>query len=312
MADIVGTNFRVASAAVVNPPRAFNTVAVTVGGVPAEAVFVPSTTLLRVRIPDFRGDPNPAIVDDAISRVAFPAVDVVITNLDDDGVAIAGETVTAAAAYTYEQPLIRAPQGDPPLLQVFRELLRLLKRQVISRTAMQTHTDFGEGTGILFTELSEHPSVGLQMNIQRDPEYSYFDNEKIIIPMGGGVFREYDGTKTYMLVCPVTLSSKNPFEAHHLNAALIDAVAASVWLRVAPDPAFPGGTLNNYPLELVQPPEQIGGSNRVNITAFQAVLRVRGVPVVRGDPLTEQLFQISTISLSTTNTARQNVQTAPV
>ena len=51
--------------------------------------------------------------DPDTAQVTFPAVDIVITNLDNDGVAIPGETVTAAGVFQYQQALLFAELGDP-------------------------------------------------------------------------------------------------------------------------------------------------------------------------------------------------------
>lgn len=303
MIEITGTNFREQPSTPSVPPHAYKSVAVTVDGVAAEEVLVVSSTLLRVRVPDYRGDPNPELpgtVDESVSRVTFPAVDIVVTNLDDDGDPIGGETVTEASAFSYVQPLIRAPAGDPPLYQVFREFLWLLKRQVVSRVARATHTDFGD-SGEKITVLSKHPSIGLQMNLLRDPEYSYFDNETILVDNGDNTWSEYDASKTFMMMCPMTLSSQSETEVHHMVDALIDAHMATPWLNVQPDPSWPPGALNRYPLEMVDMPTQVGTVDRANIHAFAATMRIRGIPLVREDPLTTTIRRRMTISLGTTD-----------
>jgi hypothetical protein len=301
-ADIVGTNFRVLVATIEVPQSTDRpTVDVTVGGIAAEDVRVVSDTLLRVNIPTARLDPNssPAITDSKVSRVAFPAVDVVITNVDADGVAIPGETVTAAASYTYEQPLLRLPEGDPPVMQVTREFIRLLKKTVTSRIHKGTHTDFSVD-GETLTRLSDHPTVGIRMTLARDDEYSHFDNEKALLRVGP-VWQEFDVQRTVMVVYELTMSAKYERVAEHLLSRLIDTFMASPWLNVPADPDLPNGTENAYPLEPVVWPTQIGSIGRSNIYAYSATLRVRGVPILRGDPSRDAIRPITNITLVTSD-----------
>ena len=252
----------------------------------------------------------PALADAEVSRVSFPAVDIAITNLDSIGDPIGGETVTAVAAFTYQQPLIRLPKGDPPSLQVLTTFLRLLKRAVVSRAAPITHTDYGS-EGDILTQLSEHPSIGVRMEIQDDREYGYFDNEPTLFDVGGGNYEQYKLSKTVMYLFTLTISAGGEdgaqLEAIHMVDALIGLVIATPWLIVPSDPTYPLQTGNNkYPLEWVTMPTQIGSANRTNITAYNAQLRVRGVPIILDDPSTKNIKQITTIKLTTTDMSAAN------
>jgi len=323
--EIVGTNFRTTPVQyTVQQAESFPSVQVTVAGIPAEFVHVVSSTLLRVGIPTARFNPNvPALADAEVSRVTFPAVDIVITNVDIDGNPIAGETATEVGAYTYEQPLLRLPEGDPPMLQVFRQFLYLLKRTVVSRVAKSTHTDYGDAGGDV-TKLAEHPSVGVKLAWPRDVEYAYFDNEKQVLPIGGGLYQEYDIQQTVMMVASLTLSTKSETELFHMTQAVLDLCLASPWLNVPPDPDFPGDFsalqtarnipatgINRYPMEVTGWPEQIGSLGRTNVKANTAQIRVRGIPFLRGDPA-QIIHQITTIELTDTNMQGQNPVTVTV
>jgi hypothetical protein len=312
--EIVGTNFRIQTAdPTADPQPTSYTVEVTFNGVPAEFTLAVSSTLLRVAVPDYRGDPLAVagFRGSELSRFSFPAVDIVIQNLEDDGDPISGETVTAAAAYTYQQPLIRAPEGDPPLLQVLKTFLALLMKQVVTDVAQSTHTDFGE-EGETITALAEHPSVAVRMNVLRDPEYSQFDNEQIIVPVGGGRFNQYDAPKTYMLVLPLVLSAKTETEMQHMLAQFLNISSVTPWLNVQPDPDWPLPQVNRYPLEFMQLPQQAGSADRTNVKAYSAQVRIRGIPVVHGNPIAEQIPQISTIILSTAQLPVENVASTEV
>jgi hypothetical protein len=324
MVDIVGTGFRLRSQDFTIPVGHVETppVGVTFDGIDAEKVLIVSDTLMRVRVPDLRSDPSAtaatrkAMADATLSRISFPPVDIVITNLDDAGDPIAGETVTASEAFTYVQPLIRPPEPDPPFLQVLRKFLQLLKKQIVSQSAINTHTDFAV-EGATFSELSAHPALGVRMNVARDVEYSYFDNEKYVVPhpTEPDSHQELDASRTWMLILPITISSKSMTECQHMIAELVDLVMATPWLQVPADTRFPlsaAGDYNAYPLELVNPPAQVGGANAANVIAFQATVQIRGIPVVRNDPLTSIVRQYGDIDLVTTDMQGDNPQVIPL
>lgn len=129
---ITGSNFQLPPAppatgrAPVPPP----TVVVTFGGEPAVDVGVTETGELFCRTPDH--DPG--------------VVDVVLTNVDVDGVAIPGESVTLAAAYTFVRPDLTQPDE---LARVLGHLLLKLRQQIIDNTDWSAHTDYDDTTGDL-------------------------------------------------------------------------------------------------------------------------------------------------------------------
>ena len=71
------------------------TVRILFGGEEAFEVQTESTT--KVWCPDATGNPG--------------LVNVTVTNIDQDGVAVAGETATKTNAFTYIRPYIRVPSG---------------------------------------------------------------------------------------------------------------------------------------------------------------------------------------------------------
>lgn len=310
--QISGTNFRAVDVPYAVPQQNERpTVAVTFAGVEAEKVWVLSETELRARVPSARFSPNPDIeeqvkLDPDVSQITFSAVDIVITNLDDSGEPIAGETTTAPGVYSYQQPLLRLPAGDPPLLQVLRELLQLLKLSLVPRVAWSSHTDYGDDDAF-FTALSQHPSVGLRIEFPDDDEYSHHDNVPQLFARPGDLWDEYAMQKTVMLVATLTLSSRSSSEAIRLVNGLFDLQMATPWLIVPPDPNYPIAIPDNrYPLELSRHPAQVGSVNRVNVTAFTAQLRVRGIPIIHGDPSTASVRRRMDLYLTTSNMQGQS------
>lgn len=307
IAIITGTNFRAVEpgydTSVGDGWDATATVAVTVGGVEVEKVWVRSDTELNVRIPTAQFNPTNDIatavrVNPDVSKITFSSLDVVITNLDDDGNPIVGESATASGVYSYEQPLIRLPEGDPPLMQVLVQFLRLLKRNIVSRVAVGTHTDYADEDAT-YTVLAEHPSVSVRMDVAADLEYSHYDNTTQLFDTGSNEWVEYDMQHTVMLQFSLILSSQDTEEVLHMASNLLDMQMASPWLIVPPDPDYPITIPNNrYPLEFTQLPKQLGSPNRANVCAYSAQLRVRGVPILRGDPATETIKRRMDLTLA--------------
>ena len=317
--EVVGTGFRVRTATVQIPDQQTQpTVRVRFEGVSAgsgwannASVRVLSDTLLRVSVPEFKGNPNiPGILDASLTRLSFPACNIVIQNVDDAGVDIPGETVTATGVYTYEQPLLSLPDGDPPLMQITRELIYMLKRQVISRVGMNTHTDFGED-GATATFLAEHPAIDILLSVEDDDEYKYLDNDQYLIDQGTH-WDSYDQPNTVMLSVLLTISSQWDHEIHRMLDALFEMRMRSPWLTLAHDlnPDNDGRTLSRYPLEFTQLPQMIGRASRVNVEAYQARLQIRGIVLVSEDPIAKY-FKRATFRLMSTDmnvTATQTVE----
>lgn len=299
--EITGTNFRTFSVVPTVPQaEAVSSVRVLFGTIQAPYAEAVSSTLIRVQVPDYREDPNLAagLIDAEISRVSFSPVGITVKNVNAAGADIVGETATLAAAYTYQQPLIRLPAGDPPILQVYREFLRSLKRCIVSRVAEGTHTDFAI-EGATFSQLSEHPSIGVKLTVQRDAEYGHYDNEKEYIETATDVWDEYAMKRTVMLQCQLTISAMHEREVQHMLDQLIELPLRMPWLKVPRDINLPGSgpAFQSYALEIVRYPEQLGGMNKANISAHSMLFRIRGVPLLMSEASRESIRAISTLRL---------------
>src|SRR3990167_10850073 len=107
MVRISGTNFRLPATV----PHTLPTVRVRFNGEDALRVDAVDVHLLEVLTPQYRG-----------ADLTLPPVDLEITNLDDNGVAIPGETLTVADAFTYTRLGPRAPAADPLPRAVLNQL----------------------------------------------------------------------------------------------------------------------------------------------------------------------------------------------
>jgi hypothetical protein len=131
------------------------TVSVTFNGVAAETVLPIAHYRLDVVTPRFLGDPE-SLPD---------AVDVVVTNLDDAGDPIPGETVTKTDGFTYRRPDIvqTAPDGTPTLfstLQAINEtFLQMLRRDLTLEVAPATDPDWSDDPPSGLTAVGSLPAL---------------------------------------------------------------------------------------------------------------------------------------------------------
>jgi len=147
LVTITGAGFRLPpppapSDAPLPPPRP--TVEVLVRGGPADDVCVIDSTRLSFLSP--AGEPG--------------AADLVLRNLDDDGVPIPGEEATAPGAFTFVRPGL-VPEAD--LTRLVRTLMRELKRQVLPDVSLTVQTDFDAETGdeLHLAQLAKLPALVL-------------------------------------------------------------------------------------------------------------------------------------------------------
>jgi len=153
MITIAGTNFRVPAAS----EDVQDVVRVEFDGIYAERVDILSTTSLAVVPPMYRGTGTAAKAD------PLAAVDIIITNLDDDGDPIGGESVTEIGGYTYKRAAIRDPDATLALQmyrQILNEVVETFRRQVTPNVAAGTNVDYG-ALGEIVILTSEHPSISI-------------------------------------------------------------------------------------------------------------------------------------------------------
>jgi hypothetical protein len=288
---ITGTNFRTRALTYAIPWVDLpTTCSVTVNGRAARKVWVRSSTEIGVLVPQYRGGAD---------ATSFAAVDVVVTNLDDDGNPIAGETVTSSGAYTYKRPDLAYPKGPPPFLQVLDEFLRMLKREIAIEGGWMFHSDYGrDGEEVIAVQ--EHPTIGVRMDAMKDPEYGDEDNVKQLKDLGSGVWAVYRPPETYMLVFELLLSAANPIVAQHLVAEAIGCWRDNQEIEVDGDPLWDPGGSNIYPLEMPGDPVQANSQNKSNIVAFSCQMRVRGIPVLSDEPI-EQVHEMTSIFIACSN-----------
>ena len=278
LVTITGTNFRVPTASYTNPTTPVTpTVRVVIGGRTAPQVDVLSSTELRVLMPRL-WHISPA-------TDAFSPRDVVVSNLDDDGDVIVGETVTASSAYTYERWTLGAPRRDPALYKIGRELIWSLKLEVERNTHRATHVEYAEsGSTEVRIDLAKLPSINLSIDTPRDIEYSQWDNYPEEITRGDGTIARYWGARTHRLDIKAYLTGGGSREASFMTDAVLQFVQVNPLLTVPADEDLYPDEEDEYFIEITRDPVHIGSPNDSSVVSYAVDLSVRGIAVLPDEP----------------------------
>lgn len=262
---ISGTNFRLPTVL----PHTLPTVRVRFAGEAALRVDAVASTLLEVLVPQYRG---------AVTQQSggSNAVAVEITNLDDAGVAIPGETLTVASAYTYTRPDPRAPAGDLAPREALNELIRLLRRQVLANAFVRTDTDYG-ATGAATKLFATLPVLWLSdLRMPLEPGARRRPNESLIQQVDAVFREEFWPSVTLKLMTTLNGASDKLGECWNLAHAALDAIQRTPYLLVD-DPTL--GRLQ-FPLEYEQEALSFGTvPTDNNISTFTLPLVVRDLEV---------------------------------
>jgi hypothetical protein len=268
--EIAGTNFRLPPAPPATGPTYLDpivpTVAVEFDGEPALGVEVLADTLLRVLVPSLdRGQHA-----------------ITVTNLDDDGDPIVGETVTASDAYATKQPAI-THESEHDITRLVRALIRELKRQVIDEVSLTVHTDYDDQTGdqLHTTHVASLPAlllVGPDLaenrfySINEPPEY---DDDTSV----EGDFVRTRVPVTYDVEFEVIGVSNRTHEMLNLMGALLGFMESNKTLAMDRDPNDPALGRVSYELEFVDRPTTATRSNLSNLRHFTSRILIRGFDV---------------------------------
>jgi len=145
------------------PGELLPTVSVTFNGREADLVAVLSSTRLVAVTPAFDGHPSTLPAD----------VDLVITNLDDDGNPVPGESATLAGAFRFERPDLT---NDTALTWISRYVLRDIRRNVIDNVAMASSPDWSDDPATAVAAIAELPAVLLEgPTLSPNAFYNYSD-----------------------------------------------------------------------------------------------------------------------------------------
>lgn len=267
---IEGTNFRLWT-----PPTsgyvggaAGSNVKVTFGGTEAAKVGVETAERIQVVPPEYPGDAD---------QKSFPAVDVVVTNLDDAGLAIPGESVTKTDGYTFSRNALRKPtlEVESPFSRISRKLLQMIKRQTLLEMSSTTHTDFSED-GITIAQAGV-PTLHLDGPDVMDEPYGA-ENPDIEEEQGDGSYDIWPNPIMHALAYSLVGQSDNEQEFLTLLGSTMRFFRRNPYLVIPGD--IPVGSVMRMPLMVTDPPERGPGILNSNLHEFTMTFEVRRVPVL--------------------------------
>lgn len=218
LVELTGTNFRLPTPPAATgpvPPRPIP-VRVTFDGIESPRVLVISDTRLMAETP------KRLLVDGDGRPVTDPlAVDVVVENVDDDGVLIPTETVTLADGYEYRR-IDLSFENPSDLSRMVDRLLDLFTSEVLPNTISDVNTDFDSSVGDDrdYTEVAELPAVVLT-GPQLSENTFYRRWVDPVVELSGDEFREQRRPKYNDLTFDVLVITDNQRQLINL-IALID------------------------------------------------------------------------------------------
>lgn len=275
MIEVTGTNFRPQSAGPISgivPPRP-PSVAVLFDGVPAVSVLIVSDTRLLVRTP------KRLLVEPSTGRpIDGPvAVDVEVQNIDDSGVLIPGETVTAAGGYAYTRV---DTSGDNPsqLVTVVYALVDLFRSELHPNVNIVENTDYDDDTsdGLQITRIATLP--GVTITGPRISENRFFTRQQEqILPTVGTEFAIYKAPRYVDLEFDITIVSDNEAEFLNLNNLLEMVMDENKYITID----YGGGNAVTYEFDFVSGSDPAVSKQtdqlNSNINVAKGIFVVRGV-----------------------------------
>lgn len=265
LVEINGTNFRLPTqpAAGANGlvPEAKPSVQVLFGATPATEVMVVSTTKLYCLTP--------------IANAG--AVSVTIQNLDANGVAIGGEAVTQASAYTFQLPDLTA---ESDLARIFRAFIQELKRQITPNVSWPAATDYDDTTGdaLSVSKLADLPGLIIaEAEFKEDKWYQEPEQEQLLAD-GVTYVRKRRAVIGHLEMLLVGVSNSS-VEMLNLMAATKMFFAKNLTLAVAKDPSDAGAGTADFELWWREEPDvQLTiQANDSNVRHFSGRVQIRQV-----------------------------------
>ncbi len=256
---LTGTNFRTAYPLpdINGPlPDPLPTVRVTFNGRAARSVRVASATSLTCIAP--AGDAGAATV--------------VLTNLDEDGVAIPGEVVTSALIATYARADLSVAAD---LSRVVRTFIRLLKQQVIQNVVKTVSVDYTDDAGKLefnLTDIAELPCVAVVGPRLRRNQF-YGEPSEVEQRGVNYVRRRY--LRTNDIVLRVLAFDDADARIHSLHALLVQVLENNNYFEVARDASDASKGSVFYELDAGDF-DNVGGPNNSNVRAVSGEVTLRG------------------------------------
>lgn len=235
LVEVYGTNFRLPDPppSTGPAPAPVPSVKVTFGGSVCPAVWVVSSTLLRVLTPIH--DPSGVRSRSTPTGDDLPASDVVVQNLDASGEPIPSESATMGAAFSFQRPLLDASTYTTRAID---QLITEFRRQVHPNVAFNPHTDWDSDSGdaLNLVELATLPGIGLT-GLRLPTSKDIGDREQIEVDLGDGrvAVRAQPVIRDAVLTCIGVSDNERELQALEMAVRIFARDNAS--LTVADPPA---------------------------------------------------------------------------
>jgi hypothetical protein len=262
-------------------------------------VTVLSSTRLFVRPPR---SPLPAIKPDYGEGL----VDVTVRNVDEDGVVIGAETITAEDAYRYQRQQLT---NESDLSRLVRTLVQELRKQVVANVSTSTHSDFDFDVS---DELSIVDVANLPALVIFGPmlqENRFFSRNVPTVTEGTGgelIVRRVPDTDDLMFSF-VGISDQK-IEALNLQVAMRQFFKKNKWLALQRDPSDSSFGFVKYEMQLdaAGMPFNSTADQKSNLRSFSGSFVVRGfdhedLPGFLGDDVIGRTKPITEISVTSSN-----------
>ena len=233
--EILGENFRPPTilppdpATNITPPSPIP-VKVYFGGVESQTVlWITENRLYAI---------TPPRTEESSSGTIIP-VDVVVENVDDDGILIPGETVTLSDGFTYRYPTLNAYIRQP-LTILTRSLIMKFRSYVHPNTVHMVNTDYDEapGDGLNITHLASLPAIVLSgPDLQENRFYS--TNEDKLEEVGGGLSFVKREPRTVDVTFDIMVISNSTSEILNLIHVLTEFIHQTKYCIFRPYPDRP-------------------------------------------------------------------------
>lgn len=270
LVEVYGRNFRMPPAPDAIPGGEVpETVEVRFGGVKGSRVEVISPIKLRVIAPI-------ATMIDATQDGPFD-VDLVITNLDDLGDPIPGETVTRVAGFRFARPSIDA-LATHDLTRAVRAVLVAFMRGVLKNTVLTVHTEYDSSSGdtLRIADIPTLPAIALiGPDIEENRFYSV--NEITDVEKEDGTFAGLRVPYTVDLLFDVIGLSDSTMELLNLASVAMQFMQRTPWLELARDPSDASKGTVRYEFDIVTAFGVTSQPSESNVRTFSGRIVLRGV-----------------------------------
>ncbi len=208
-----------------------------------------------------------------------------LTNLDEAGLPIPGESVTVPDAYRFLRPrLVR----ESDLTRLVRALIQQLKRQVLANTSITVSVDYDDTTvdGLNVVAMATLPSLVLSGPRLSESRF-YSTNvpfEDVVNGVSGPELRRRQPVFTMDLGFTITAASESTIELLNLMAAVATFLNRNRFIAMLRDPGQP--ELGEVRWELEPNGDfRTNLRDRAGVRAFTCGFAVRGFDVDEGLPL---------------------------